>query len=414
MAEYPLITETKDLEALVKRLSRVRAIAVDTEADSFFHYFDKLCLLQIGYGDEIALVDPLKLPENGLAPLAPIFANPSICKVLHAADYDLYMLQRYGGLEVRNVFDTMISSQMLGYNAVGLAAIVEKHFGIQLSKDQQKTDWSRRPLRPAQIEYAASDVRYLVELADLLGKELRAKKRLSWARAEFIAVESRVWPERNFDNEGYLRIKGAKQLSPRGLAVLRELFLMRDRRARELDRPPFKVLGNGTLLELAQKPARSRQALAGRKGITDLVRRRLGREVIEAIRRGLEGPEHPPRERRPAANGRRRLDRRREARLSSMKDWRAKRAKELDLDPGVFASNATLEEIIATDASSIEDLQALDQVKSWWVDAFGKEALEVAARLKDSGVDKVGSAGAVGRGSRSKRSGRGRRSQSGS
>jgi ribonuclease D len=377
MSDSPLIETVEEVESLAKRLRRERVIAIDTEADSFFHYFDKICLIQIGTRSDAYLVDPLALPEKGLAPLEPVLSDPSIRKVLHAAEYDLYVLQRYGGLRIRNLFDTMISAQLLGYRAVGLAALVSEHFGVQLSKDQQRTDWSRRPLRPVQVEYARSDVLYLIELASLLEKELRGKKRLKWAQEEFQSLEERVWSEREFDKEGYLKIKGARKLSMRQLAVLRELFLMRDRRAREIDRPPFKVLGNGTMLDLAQKPPPSKRALAGRKGVTDLVLRRMGDELLASVRRGAEGPEHPPLEKRPAATARRRLDRRGEKLMDFLKRWRAKQAAELDLDPGVFCANAGLEQIAASTPETIEELAALDGVKGWWVDAFGKPVLEV-------------------------------------
>ena len=376
MADYSLIESPAELEALARRLRRERVIAVDTEADSFYHYNEKLCLVQIGYRGGIALVDPLLLPPKGLQPLAPIFADPNVRKILHAAEYDLYVLNRYGGFRIRNLFDTMSSAQLLGYPAVGLAALVERHFGVQLSKDQQRTDWSRRPLRNAQVEYAASDVRYLIELTSILEKELRAKKRLEWAQEEFRSLEEKEWPEREFDATGYLRIKGAKKLSPRGLAVLREVFLMRDKRARELDRPPFKVLGNGTLLELAQKPPRSKRALSGRKGITELVVRRLGQEVLDAVTRGLEGPEHIAPEKKPSAAPRRRLDRRGEARLDRLKRWRALRARELGMDPGVFCPNLTLEEVAWANPEAAAELLELGPVKSWWARSFGEEVIE--------------------------------------
>ncbi len=381
LQEHPLIQTPEEVEALAKRLRRERAIAVDTEADSFFHYFDKLCLLQIacrdGTGDETALVDPLSLPEGGLAPLAPLLGDPGVRKVFHAAEYDLYVLQRYGGVQVKNIFDTMISAQLLGYRSVGLAALVEQHFGVTLSKDQQRTDWSRRPLRPAQLHYAASDVRYLLELSELLEKELDAKQRLGWAQAEFAALEVRAWPERDFDKQGYLRIKGARELGPRQLAVLRELYWVRDQRARSIDRPPFKVLGNGTLLDLAQKPPRSKRALGSRKGITELVLKRFGGDILGAVERAFQGPEHPPEaERKRPANGRRRLDRDAEARLERLKRWRARRAEELELDPGVFCPNATLEEIAWARPRSVETLRQLAQVKGWWLEQFGAEVVE--------------------------------------
>ncbi|MEE8557547.1 MAG: HRDC domain-containing protein, partial [Myxococcota bacterium] len=376
MSDSLLIDTPEELEALAQRLRNEPIIAVDTEADSFFHYVDKVCLLQFGTRDEVFLVDPLALPrETGLEAIAPILGNPRIRKVFHAAEYDLYVLQRSGGIKVRSIFDTMISAQLLGYGSVGLGALVEHHFQVQLSKDQQRTDWSRRPLRPAQLAYAASDVRYLIELSERLERELVEKKRLDWAREEFRTLDEREWPERGFDKEGYLRIKGATGLSGRGLAILRELYLMRDRRARKLDRPPFKVLGNGTLLDLAQKPPTSKRALSGRRGVSELVIRRLGPEILQAVEQGMTGPEHGPRERKSGATVRRRLDRRGEGALQRLKRWRAERASELSLDPGVFCPNATLEEIAAAAPKDRAEIEALKPVKRWWAKNFGAEVL---------------------------------------
>ncbi len=378
MAEYRFIDRVVEVEELASKLALEKVIAVDTEADSFFHYFDKLCLVQIAAACGTYLIDPLSMPPRGLEPLAPVMANPAIRKIFHAAEYDLFVLSRHCGITVRGLFDTMISAQMLGYPAVGLGALVERHFGVKLSKDQQRTDWSRRPLRQVQLDYAACDVIYLIEVAETLERELSDKKRLVWAKAEFSALEQRLWPEREFDQQGYLRIKGARKLLPRGIAVLRELFLWRDKRARDADRPPFKVMGNGTLLDLAQSPPTSRRALGTRRGITDLVQRRFGQELFDAIERGTAGPEHPPLERKqPTGAGRRRLDRRGESRLEELKSWRAGRASELGLDPGVFCPNASLEELAAVLPRTPEEMRGLAAVKPWWVDQFGPEVLRV-------------------------------------
>jgi len=384
MAEYRFIDRVVEVEELASKLALEKVIAVDTEADSFFHYFDKLCLVQVAAACGTYLIDPLSMPPRGLEPLAPVMANPAIRKIFHAAEYDLFVLHRHCGITVRGLFDTMISAQMLGYPAVGLGALVERHFNVKLSKDQQRTDWSRRPLRDVQLDYAASDVIYLVELAETLERELTEKKRLAWAKAEFVAFEQRLWPEREFDQQGYLRIKGARKLTPRGLAVLNELFLWRDKRAREADRPPFKVMGNGTLLDLAQSPPTSRRALGTRRGITDLVQRRFGQELLDAIERGTTGPEHPPLERKqPTGVGRRRLDRRGESRLEELKRWRARRATELGLDPGVFCPNAALEELAAVLPRSADEMRGLTAVKPWWVAQFGPEVLGVLIEAEE-------------------------------
>ena len=178
---------------------------------------------------------------------------------------------------------------------------------MKLPKDEQRSDWSLRPLRQRQLNYAAADVLYLIGLAELLGKELRAAKRMRWAKEEFEALTRREWPDRQFDELGYLRIKGARRLDPKGLSILRELYLMRDARARELDRPPFKVLGNRTLLEIAERKPRKLAELSEIKGITDLLLRRIGRDVMAAVRSGRK-QDHGPIPKLPSS-GRRRMDR---------------------------------------------------------------------------------------------------------
>jgi ribonuclease D len=381
MTPYELIEDVAGVEALARDLRREPVIAIDTEADSFFHYHDKLCLLQIGSSRGNFIVDPLASGIS-LDSLVPVFADPKVRKVLHAAEYDLYVLQRSGGIRIRNLFDTMVSAQLLGYPAVGLAALVARHFQVQLSKDQQRTDWSKRPLRQAQLEYAASDVAYLIELVRILEGELQSKGRLEWAKREFAALEERVWPEREFDPEGYLKIKGARKLSLRSLAVLRELFLMRNERAKEYDKPPFKILGNGTLFDLAVKPPTSKRALQRRKGVTDLVLRRYGDDVIGAVERGMNGPEHPPLERRGGNGVRRRLDRRAEQALERLKQWRGRRASELNMDPGVFCPNAALEEIAIAGPATRAALDKLENVRGWWAENFGAELLELLAQAR--------------------------------
>jgi len=382
LADYELIERESDLRALSRDLLREAVVAVDTEADSFYHYFDKTCLVQIGTSRGIYLIDPLALGGPAeLAPLAPVFASKKIRKIFHAAEYDLYVLKRDCSFEFENLFDTMVSAQLLGYPAVGLAALAKRHFDVSLPKDEQRSDWSARPLRESQLVYAAADVTYLVRLTDLLETQLRELGRLEWAQQEFEALMRRTWPVREFDDAGYLRIKGAKALDPTALAVLRELYLMRDARAREVDRPPFKVLGNRTLMEIAQLQPSQQNQLAEIKGVTELILRRLGREILAAVTRGARAPHEPLRR---TTNGRRRMDRRTERRVEQLKNWRQKRAKELSLDPGVLCPNSGLEAIAFCDPASAADLEALPELKKWFVSAFGAEIL---AALRESDPD---------------------------
>ena len=374
VADYERIERESDHRALSRELLRETVIAVDTEADSFYHYFDKTCLVQIGTSQGIYLIDPLALGGPAeLAPLAPVFASKKIRKIFHAAEYDLYVLKRDCSFEFENLFDTMVSAQLLGYPAVGLAALAKRHFGVSLPKDEQRSDWSARPLRENQLVYAAADVTYLVRMAENLEAQLRELGRFEWAEQEFEALMRRKWPVREFDDAGYLRIKGAKALDATSLAVLRELYLMRDARAREVDRPPFKVLGNRTLMEIAQLQPTQQNDLAGIKGVTELILRRLGREILAAVGRGQLAPHEPLRK---VANGRRRMDRRTERRVERLKRWRATRAKELGLDPGVLCPNTGLEAIAWRDPTMREDLAEVPELKRWFVGAFSQEIVD--------------------------------------
>jgi len=386
VADFERIESKTDLEALAKDLLKKKVVAIDTEADSFYHYFDKTCLVQIATKKRTWLVDPLALGGPAeLAPLGPVIADPGIRKIFHAAEYDIFVLKRDCGFHFANLFDTMVCAQMLGYPAIGLAALVERHFGIKVPKDEQRSDWSARPLRDKQLTYAASDVTHLIALSTLLEKALRSAGRLAWAQEEFEALTHREWPERSFDRLGYLRIKGARALDPQALSVLREIFLVRDARAREIDRPAFKVLGNRALLEIAERRPKSDEELAGIKGVSNLIRRRIGREILGAVERGTKKRHGPiPRRLNGAPHGRRRMDKKAEKRLAALKRWRTRRAKEVALDPGVLCPNASLEAIALRNPETREDLQEVHELKGWFARSFGEEVVD-ALRNDNSG-----------------------------
>lgn len=383
LSDYEIITQRSDLERLAKQLLREEVVAVDTEADSFYHYFDKVCLVQIATRDGCWLVDPIALGgASELEPLGPVFASPKVKVLFHAAEYDIYVLKRDCGFEFTNLFDTMVSAQLLGYPAIGLSALVEKHFGVSLPKDEQRSDWSRRPLTEKQLRYAASDVHYLIRLAETLEDELRRAGRFDWAMNDFETLCGRRWPDREFDELGYLRITGARALDPVALAVLRELYLLRDQRSREIDRPPFKVLGNRTLLEIAREKISDLDSLAEIKGITDLILKRLGKDMVAAVKKGLRKP-HGPIPRLDTAV-RRRMDRPTEKRLAALKEWRGPRAQSLALDPGVLCPNAALEAIAWASPATADEMKSIVELKGWFVREFGEEIVGVLAAHAES------------------------------
>jgi len=396
LADFEIIDRAGDLEALARDLRREKVVAVDTEADSFYHYFDKTCLVQIADRRHTWLVDPLALGGPAeLAPLGPVFADPEVRVVFHAAEYDIFVLKRDCGFDFANLFDTMVSAQLLGYRSIGLAALIETHFDVSLPKDEQRSDWSRRPLSDNQKTYAAADVQFLIKLAEKLERELKRRKRLDWAREEFESLTRRRWPVRSFDELGYLRIKGARKLDSDSLAVLRELYLTRDARAREVDRPPFKVLGNRTLLEIAERQPADSDELGEIKGVTDLILRRMGRDILTAVRRGRKKGHGPiP---KMEGSGRRRMDRRTERRVAQLKRWRTGRAHELELDPGVLCPNIALEAIAWRSPERAEDLAELPELKGWFVGEFGDEVVRVVAETAEEPGESGSGGGGGGR-----------------
>ncbi len=338
MNDIMMITTPQALLELAGRLQHESLLACDLEADSLHRYQEKVCLLQFSTPDFSALVDPLAVPD--LSPLASVMANPAIRKVFHGADYDVRSLHRDFGIEVKNLFDTMIASQFLGEKEVGLAAALRKRFGVELDKKFQKADWGRRPLSPEMLTYAVKDTCYLIDFYRQLEEELRMKGRLAWVEEECASLE-RVRVSTRENGPFFLRFKGASRFNSRTLAVLEELLRFRDEQARRMDRPHFKVIGNEVLAELAVKRPQSIADFAGIAGLTEHTVQRQGSGLLRAIAKGgaIPAPELPsyPVLLRPER------DPRKEARLQRLKRWRERKAAELSLDPGILANNALLE-----------------------------------------------------------------------
>jgi ribonuclease D len=243
-----LIASSAELAAILPPLQSVDRVAVDTEADSLHCYFEKLCLVQLSFAGADYLVDPLAGVD--LSPLAAALDGKEI--VLQGADFDLRLMKRSFDFTATKVFDTVIASRLLGIREFSLAALVERYFGVTLSKGSQKANWAQRPLPPQMAEYAMNDTRYLLPLAEKLEAELREKGRMEWFEqsCERARVQSAV--QRVRDEEEAWRISGSGTLSPRASAVLRAIWRWRDREAQAADRPSFHILQNHLMIDAAK------------------------------------------------------------------------------------------------------------------------------------------------------------------
>ena len=370
----PLVQSQPELEVLFARLRSAPLLAVDTEAASFHRFIDRVYLLQISSRNETAVVDPLAI--DSLAPLAEVLADPAVEIVFHDADYDLRLLDREYGFRATNIFDTRVAAQLLNEPGVGLAALLEKYLGVRLDKRFQRADWSARPLSPEMLEYAASDTRHLPELRDILKDRLEAQGRLAWAEEEFALLDELRWSPPDGE-PGYLRLKGAKALKGRELAILRELFEWREGVAQRSDRATFRVLNNEPMLAMAKQPPADMAALKTIPGIGSDQAERRGRDILAAVKRGLEIPEQDlPRVERPP---RKAFDPAFEARLERLKAARNRLAVQLDLAPGVLCPNGTLEAIARANPASMEALGALPELRRWQLREIGGELLGAVA-----------------------------------
>ncbi len=365
-----LVADEDSLGRLVRALALYPVVAIDTESNSLHAYRECVCLIQFSTAAADYIVDPIRLPD--LNPLAPFFANPSQQKVFHAAEYDLICLRRDYHFEFANIFDTMSAARTLGWPRVGLAAILDTHFGVKLSKKYQRSDWKRRPLKPEQLDYARLDTHYLVALRDRQFQAL---------------TESCHWPEAHEDFARLARlrgdsdpagsapttfwlVKGARDLTPAQAAVLQSLFAYREEQAMRMDRPPFKVMGEATLMELVRRAPTHTEDLQGLSGMTPKQIHRHGRGILHAIQEGLHAPpQRPPQADRESDEVRDRYDR--------LHRWRKKRARARGVKSDVIMTRTALWELARRPPLTHGELVQITDLGPWRRKTYGEEILAV-------------------------------------
>jgi ribonuclease D len=370
-APPPLISDPTTFRALTARLKTEPLIALDTEAASFHRYRDRVYLLQLSSRTDTYLVDPLAVPD--LPGLGELLSNPDIEVVFHDADYDLRLLQREFGFRASRLFDTRIAAQFLNEPGIGLAALLEKYFGVKLDKRFQRADWSTRPISPPMLAYAAEDTRSLPALRDLLRDALEKRGRLSWVEEECELLTRVRWPEQAPPEVAAMGAKGIRTLKPRALAVFREVYVWRDRVAEALDRALFRVMGTDVLFSLATRQPTTMAELGAIPGVGKETLERRGAEILAAVRRGLEVPESSlPRLERGL---RYRPDAAFDSRLERLKTTRTALALRLDLQPGVLAPNWLLETVARAAPANREELAKIEGIRRWQVENLGDELL---------------------------------------
>ncbi len=364
LAEPVLVQTSKDFEKLINDLNKEPRIAVDTESNSLHAYRERVCLIQFSTPEQDDILDPLALED--LSPLAPIFANPQVEKIFHAAEYDLICLRRDYDFTFSNIFDTMQAGRILGRKMAGLDRLLEDKFGVKVNKRFQKADWAVRPLSRDLLLYARLDTHYLIALRDLLKAELEEKGLWQLAVEDFQIACSPNGHKPKVDTPAWARFNARRDLAPRELTILNELLVCRDQIAARLDRPPFKVLDDDSLVEIAKAKPSSLEELA-ENGLTSKQMQLWGKQFMEAVGQGMERPlvkRIPPQH--PDDEYLKRLDK--------LKNWRKKAAVEMDVESDIILPRPLL---LALAEHGPKDMDSIMQCSPWRLEHFGPQILHL-------------------------------------
>jgi ribonuclease D len=369
----PVYLDTAEKAALfLDSIADTPELALDTEGASFHRFVDRIYLLQLSTEHHSAIIDPLQ--AGTLPALGKLLEDRRVEVVFHDADYDLRLLRQDYGWHVTHIFDTRIAAQLLGIPAFGLAALLEKFFQVKLDKAHQRADWSMRPLTPSMLDYAAQDTRYLLDLRDELRTGLVSLGRMAWAEEEFERLESVQFAPEDAEN-AFLRIKGARDLKRRELAVLRELVTWRNGVAAALDRSTFRVLGNEAMFEIARRHPANKSELSTIKGMPRGILERQAGDILAAVERGMAVPEadlprfpRAPRwERDPDFD----------ANVAKIKDVRDRAAARLQLDPGVLCSRDRMEAVARRKPATLDELLEIPELRRWQAEVLGPDFIGV-------------------------------------
>ena len=365
-----IINDTETLRSCIEKLRNAEEIAVDTESDSLFVYYEKVCLIQISADGQSYVIDPLETGD--LSALNDIFSDKAIQKIFHAAEYDLMCLKRDFGFQFANLFDTMHAARMLGKQEVGLGPLIENEFGIHMDKKYQKANWGVRPLSREMLRYAVSDTRFLSELKAHLSAELHDRGMEDLAEEDFARLCKTAAAASDPPEAVWWKTAGGTDLSLQEAAALQGLCEFREKEARIRDLPPFKILSNAALVNIVLEDPQNEASLRKIKGVGNAVIRRYGKTILQ-INSSWRTRKHIPMpavQQRPA-NGI--LSRRERLRI-----WRKEKGLEMDVPSDVILPRDMMEMIAETGPQTEDELRVLMAECPARFRRFGKEILEIS------------------------------------
>lgn len=366
---YQLIDTEPGWRECLEVLRRQPRLAVDLEANSLFAYQEQVCLLQVSTPEHDFIIDPLA--DFSLDGLGEIFTNPKVEKIFHASSYDLMLIKYHYGWTLANLFDTMWAGRILGFRNMGLAWFLQDFYGVQVSKRFQKANWAQRPLSSEMLEYARNDTHYLLRLRDELAARLDEQGCLEEAR-EIFANECQVpMPDRAFRPDAFWSVSGARELRPRAQAILKALYLFRDKEARERNWPPFKVLSEERLVVLARHAPKTEHELEALHCLSKNQFDRLGRELLKVIAEArLMRPPAPPKHPRHHGADAARL-------YKTLFEWRRDTATKRGVESDVVMTRETMWQIAEAHPRALEEFDTVTTLGPYRRALYAEEILEL-------------------------------------
>lgn len=368
MPPFQYINRQREWEKCVRELQRVPQLAIDLEANGMFAYREQMCLIQLSTRTQDYIVDPLA--DIDLTVLGELVADPAVEKVLHAAEYDLILMKREYDWQMHNLFDTMWAARILGVERIGLANVLQSWMNVKVDKKFQRANWAERPLSKAQLAYAQADTHFLLPLRDKLGAALEKGGHLEESADIFTAQTNVRLPDTDFKVDSFWSINGIDDLTPHQKGILRALNIYRDEEARKRDRPPFKIFGDRTLVEIAATEPRNMHELRQLKKLSKWQTRRYGRQILRLVALGQDQspPKRKRRQRTPDAIL---------TRYENLRQWRKQRAAKRGVASDVIVSRDLLWELATVNPQSEAELTALDNIGPWQRATYGPEIIEV-------------------------------------
>ena len=373
-----MVTDAESLAQAINIWTAAGIIGVDTEANSFFAYHERLCLMQVSTDSQDWIIDPFALGDD-MQIMSPLLSNPDIIKIFHAAEFDLMIIKKDMGVEVKGIFDTQVAMTFLRHQKTGLAALIESYYGIKLSKDEQRSNWGERPLSDKQIAYARIDTHFLVDVYGKLIPELEEQNMMAAAYGEFDRQMSDILMPAAANPDRYLKLKGAKTLNPSQLAKLKALFEWREDVASKRDVPPFKVMSNPGLIGIAEVNPRTTKELAEIKGVGWKIAKRAGDKIFNLL--GVVEGQTIDLQVKKVSKEERLARQIRRDNTDALKAWRTAAAGELDLPSERLIHRRQLEQIAAALPVTSEELNKVVQLNDWQREQFEASLLSTLESL---------------------------------